>query len=384
MGLTTIHNDDFNLATALGGMTQGVTAWDMAQAYAVLANQGIKVELHTIKRVEDRNGQLLFAQRSNPQTVISPQTAYLITDILKDAVHHGTAARLRIGRPVAAKTGTTDDNRDAYLVAYTPDLVVSVWLGHDIPVLGQIRGGSRTTIPFMQEIMSQVLKNREPLDFTRPPGITGPVAVCRKSGLRPGEYCPPDSIVNEIFPTALVPQEICNLHVQLRICRTSGLLASEYCPAHEITTGTFLLRPEFIATDERWRGKDAAGRVPLDAALSPPTEYCDMHAQPAPPPTELNLFLMDNPLMINLWWEWQANVHEFLIYRRAAGSDEQIFLQRIPGNTNHFADQTVEYGVTYIYRLFSVNTEGVRSLPAERTITTPPGSGASHPPIILP
>ncbi|HAP32734.1 MAG TPA: penicillin-binding protein [Firmicutes bacterium] len=384
MGLTTIHDDDYNLATTLGGMTQGVTAFDMAQAYAVLANQGIKVDLHTIKRVEDRNGQLLFAQRSDPQTVISPQTAYLITDILKDAVHHGTASRLRIGRPVAAKTGTTDDNRDAYLVAYTPDLVVSIWLGHDIPALGRIRGGSRTTIPFMNDIMSQVLKNREPLDFTRPPGITGPIAICRKSGLRPGDYCPPDSIVNEIFPTAIVPRETCNLHVEMKICRASGLLASEYCPAHEITTGTFLLRPEFIITDKRWKGKDAIGRAPLDAALSPPTEHCDMHVKPAPPPTELNLFLMDNPLTINLWWEWQDNVHEYLIYRRVAGSDEQIFLQRIPGNTNHFADQTVEYGVTYIYRLFSVNTEGVRSLPAERTISTHSGSGVSHPPLTLP
>jgi len=382
MGLTTIHDDDYNLVTTLGGMTQGVTVWDMAQAYAVLANQGIKVKLHTIKRVEDRNGVLIYEQRNAPQTVISPQTAYLITDILKDAVQHGTASRLRIGRPVAAKTGTTDDNRDAWLVAYTPDLVVSVWLGHDIPILGQIRGGSRTTIPFMQEIMSQTLKNREPLDFTRPPGITGPIAVCSKSGLRPGDYCPPGSIINELFPTALVPQETCNMHLAIKICRVSGLLAGEYCPAHEITTSTFLLRPEFIATDERWKaGKP--GRVPLDAAISPPAAYCDMHVQPAPPPTELNLYLMDNPLLINLWWEWQANVHEYLIYRRVAGSDEQVFLQRIPGNVNHFADQTVEYSVTYIYRVFSVNTEGVRSLPAERTISTPPGSGVSQPPLTL-
>ncbi len=146
MGISTIHPDDYNLATALGGMTHGVTAFDMAQAFGVLANQGLKTKLHTVKRIEDASGNVLYEYGNEPDDVLSTQTAYLVTHMLKDAVHRGTASRLNVGRPVAGKTGTTSDNRDAYLVAYTPDLVVSFWMGHDIQKLGRIQGGSSSTI----------------------------------------------------------------------------------------------------------------------------------------------------------------------------------------------------------------------------------------------
>ena len=373
MGLTTIHNDDYNLATTLGGMTHGVTALDMTQAYAVLANQGIKVDLHTVSRIEDRNDQLFYEYRNNPQAVLSSQTAYLITDILKDVVRRGTASRLRVGRPVAAKTGTTSDNRDAYLNAYTPDLVVSVWLGHDIPVLGRISGGSSTTVPFMNEILNRVLEGREPVDFIRPPGISGPISICSKSGLRPGDYCPADSIVSELFPSAMVPQESCDLHLEIDVCSASGLLPGEFCPDYEIITSAFLLRPEFEATDGRWRG--AAGRVPADAGSKPPESLCNVHTEPAPSPTGLNLYLLENPLRVNLWWEWEDNIKEYLIFRKSEGMEEPLLLQKVPGSTNQYVDQHVEEGNLYVYTIVAVNEAGVRSLPTERTISTPQNNG---------
>lgn len=378
MGISTIHEDDYNLATAIGGMTEGVTALDMTQAFAVLANQGIKVNLHTVKRIEDRHGQLLYEYRNEPEAVLSAQTAYLTTDILKDVVRRGTAARLRIGRPVAAKTGTTSDNRDAYLSAYTPDLVVSVWLGHDIPKLGRISGGSGTTIPFMNEIMSQVLADREPLDFVRPPGISGPISICSKSGLRPGDDCPSDTIVGEIFPTEMVPHEKCDLHFKMEVCAASGMLPGEYCPDYEVSEKVFLLRPDFEITDGRWRG--AAGRVPADAALMPPEEHCDLHTEPAPTPMGLNLYLLDRPLRVNLWWEWQDDIAEYRVYRRTADEEEISLLQSVPGSINHYVDQNIEKDTEYVYKIVAVNNEGVRSQPAERSISTPPGDGSDRPP----
>ena len=372
MGLTTIHNDDYNLATTLGGMTHGVSAFDMTQAYAVLANQGIKINFHTVKRIEDRNGQLIYEYRNEPQAVLSAQTSYLITDILKDVVLRGTAARLRIGRPVAAKTGTTSDNRDAYLNAYTPDLVVSVWLGHDIPILGRISGGSSTTVPFMNEILSQLLEGREPLDFIRPPGIS-PVSICNKSGLRPGAYCPSGNIISELMPTAMISQDSCELHVGLEICSASRLLPNEFCPDYEITTGVFFLRPEFEATDGRWRG--TAGRVPADAGLYPPQNYCNVHSKPspAPAPIGLNLYLLENPRRVNLWWEWQENIKEYLIFRKSDAMEESLLLQRIPGSINQFVDQQVESNTRYVYTIVAINEGGVRSLPTEISVFIPPG-----------
>ncbi|RJR20820.1 MAG: PBP1A family penicillin-binding protein [Desulfobacteraceae bacterium] len=275
MGLTTIHPDDYNLAATLGGLTRGVTAWDMAQSYAVLANEGIKVNLHTIKRIEDRNGKVLYEHRRKPEAVLSPQTAYLVSDMLKDVVLRGTASGLKAGRPLAAKTGTTSDNRDAYLITYTPEIVVSFWMGHDIQRMGRIPGGSRDTIPFMNIILPQILEAFPPSDFTMPTGLIGPVNICRKSGLRPGPSCPEEDIVAEIFPAEQVPQDTCNLHVSLRICRSSGLLVGNYCPPGEVERRIFLYRPPFERTDERWRGEP--GRGPEDAALLPPWEYCWQH-----------------------------------------------------------------------------------------------------------
>ncbi|NLL21987.1 MAG: PBP1A family penicillin-binding protein [Firmicutes bacterium] len=274
MGITTIHPDDYNLAASLGGLTWGTTVFDMAQAYCVLANEGKKADLHAVKRIEDRNGHVLYEHSSQAEQVISPQTAFLVTDMLKDVVQRGTASNLNIVQPLAAKTGTTSENRDAYLVAYTPDIVVSFWMGHDIQTLGRIDGGSGEAVPFMNAILSQVLKDVPPHDFSVPLGITGPVSICSKSGLRPGPHCPDEDIVEEIFPAGKAPGRRCDLHIELEICTRSGLLASHNCPPWGRVRRTFLLRPEYELTDKRW-GK--TGRGPEDAALLPPSRYCILH-----------------------------------------------------------------------------------------------------------
>lgn len=272
MGLTTIHPDDNNLAAALGGLTRGVTAFDMAQAYAVLANEGIRVDLHTVEKIEDRNGVVLYRHRQEPELVLRPQTACLLTDILQEAALRGTSAGITTARPVAAKTGTASENRDACLVAYTPNIVVSMWLGHDIPKFGRINGGSKTVIPFMNALLEQVYEVIPPADFNKPTGISEPISICSKSGLLPGLHCPQDTIVEEIFPVNQIPRETCDRHVLRYVCQTSGLLPGNFCSQ---TPGVFLLRPDFITTDERWKGEP--GRVPEDAALMAPSLYCQEH-----------------------------------------------------------------------------------------------------------
>ncbi len=369
MGISTLHPDDYHLATAIGGMTHGVTAFDMAQAFGVLGNQGIKTKLHTVKRIEDPSGQVLYEYRRDPDDVLSPQTAYLITDILKDVVQSGTAARLSVGRPIAAKTGTTSDNRDAYLVAYTPDLVVSFWMGHDIQTLGQIQGGSGSTIVFMNEIVTRLMKDKPALDFERPPGISGPVSICSKSGLRPGEHCPDEAIISELFPTHLLPQDTCEMHVEMEVCAVSGLLPGDYCPEQEIVNEIFLNRPEFEVTDGRWRG--GAGRGPEDAGLMSPSEPCDIHTQPAPRPSDLTAYLLHNPPRAHLWWNRDLDIAEYRVYRRAAGEEDFVLLTTLPGSSNQFLDDDLEMNTLYTYHLVAINTQGVRSEPAALNLQVP-------------
>lgn len=275
IGLSTLGPDDYHLAAALGGVTNGVTPLEIAQSYAVLANEGVKSELHTIRRVENSMGHVIYENNQHREVILSTTTAFLVTDMLKDVARTGTAAALRTEHPLAVKTGTSSHNRDAYLIAYTPELVISFWMGHDLRATGNIQGGSSAAIPFFNALFDEITENMTPPDFTKPQGIAEPVKICSKSGKLPGPYCPSEKIVSEFFPETLVPQDECDRHIVINVCRTSHLLPGLFCPSAEVEPWVFLDRPPYKVTDERWRGEE--GRKPADAYRMPPTEYCNMH-----------------------------------------------------------------------------------------------------------
>ena len=135
MGISTFvlegPQNDRNLATALGGLTKGVTPLELTSAYGTFANKGVHVEPVAILKVLDRNGKVLEQADPKQRSVVSETSAAELTDMLQGVVAHGTGAGANIGRPAAGKTGTTSDYRDAWFVGYTPDLVAGVWVGCD-------------------------------------------------------------------------------------------------------------------------------------------------------------------------------------------------------------------------------------------------------------
>lgn len=136
---------DVNLAMSIGGLTQGVTLWDMAKAYSVFANNGELVEPTAILKILDRNGNVLEEHETAAGTQVLDRDAVSeLNAILQDAVLHGTGGGAYIGREMAGKTGTTDDEHDAWFVGYTPDLACAVWIGDDTGGNAGYTGG---TIP---------------------------------------------------------------------------------------------------------------------------------------------------------------------------------------------------------------------------------------------
>ena len=131
MGISTLTDQDYNLSTALGGLTHGVTPLEMVQAYGVLANGGIKVQPTAILKIVDRNGQVVEENSIQEKRVVDEKDAAIITNMLESVINGGTGGNAAIGRPAAGKTGTTDDSKDAWFVGYTPDLVAAVWIGDD-------------------------------------------------------------------------------------------------------------------------------------------------------------------------------------------------------------------------------------------------------------
>ena len=216
MGISSFAPEEIdNLSLTLGGFTYGVSAIDMAQAYSVLANSGVRVDLHTVEKIVDPNGRVIFEQFNDPQQIISPQAAFLVNDILQDFVTKYLGRALQIDRPVAAKTGTTENWKDVYLVAYTPNLVASFWMGYDEPKMGSIQQGWRYSTVFLREVFLEAFKNLEIRNFNRPDGIVR-MEVCSISGLRPNDLCRAAGTVrSDYFIAGHFPNWLCDYHADL-------------------------------------------------------------------------------------------------------------------------------------------------------------------------
>jgi len=206
MGISSPLHD--NLSMALG--SSSISLYELTKAYAVFANQGNSFKPIFIKKILDRDGNLLeenlplFYPRdpSEENHILSPQTAYLMTHLLESVVQNGTGWRAKaLGRPVAGKTGTTDQFLDAWFIGYTPEFITGVWTGFDDErTLGENETGARAASPIWVNFMSKMLKDRPLKDFPIPEGIefmkinpqTGQMSLakeaileCFKEGTRP-------------------------------------------------------------------------------------------------------------------------------------------------------------------------------------------------------
>lgn len=217
MGITSLvdrgNANDRNLSFALGGLTRGVSPLEIASAYGVLANGGIRVTPIAILRVEDANGNVLEENEPSRSIVLNEQTAYLMTDVLRGVIERGTGKAAAIGRPAAGKTGTTDDNTNAWFVGYTPDLVAAVWMGDDDQskqlVYRGVRYGSWFTAGIWGKFMKEALKNTPPSDFKAPDGLETAV-IDTQTGLLATTAC--TSVREEIFVKGTEPRQYCTLH----------------------------------------------------------------------------------------------------------------------------------------------------------------------------
>jgi penicillin-binding protein 1A len=173
-----------NLSLALGA--SGVSLAEMVTAYNCFNNGGARVLPFYISRILDRSGRQVYDHPLRSEAVQEPETAYIMTHLLKGVVKEGTGWRLKaLGRPVAGKTGTTNDFRDAWFIGFVPQITAGVWVGMDnLTPLGPGETGAQAASPIFLEFFQKALVNLPPEDFTVPPGIifqpvkgTGPAAV---------------------------------------------------------------------------------------------------------------------------------------------------------------------------------------------------------------
>jgi penicillin-binding protein 1A len=159
------------LALALGA--SGLTPLELTAAYSVFASQGVRYEPGAVKWVEDPDGRVLEKHVPVGERVMSEQRAFVMTTMLQGVVQRGTAKHAKaLGRPVAGKTGTTNDFVDAWFVGYSPNLVAGVWVGiDDQQSLGDQETGARAALPIWMEFMQQVLERMPLQEFVTPPHV---------------------------------------------------------------------------------------------------------------------------------------------------------------------------------------------------------------------
>jgi penicillin-binding protein 1A len=182
-----------HLANALGSTE--TTLLNLTTAYGMIANGGQKIEPSFIDRIQDRYGKTIF--KADPRTcatcgpliqwqnqttpevidtrefIADPRTCYQMTSILEGVIQRGTATSLaELGYPIAGKTGTTNDSKDAWFIGYTPHLVVGVFVGFDNPKsLGEKETGGSVAVPIFKEFMERALVDVPPSPFRVPPGV---------------------------------------------------------------------------------------------------------------------------------------------------------------------------------------------------------------------
>ncbi|HMN28316.1 MAG TPA: PBP1A family penicillin-binding protein, partial [Caldilineaceae bacterium] len=255
LGITTLTRSDYGLSLSLGAGE--IPLIEMAGAFAVFANQGVRKPPLAILKITDNSGNVICdaADPARPcsrnptaagQQVISPVDAFLISDILSDNEARtpifGPNSLLRLDRPAAAKTGTTNDFRDVLTLGYTPQLVTGVWVGNaDNSEMVQISGITGAA-PIWNEFMRTALANEPVIEFTPPPGVRQ-YEVCAETGTMPSQACPErrQRWFAEDRPP-LPPEK--DLYQLIRLDRLTGRLANEFTPADAIEEKLFKIYPE--------------------------------------------------------------------------------------------------------------------------------------------
>lgn len=261
----------YGLALTLGGGE--MKPLELTGAYATLANGGLRRAPTPILWVEDQSGNVLIDhRRRDGEQVVEPEMAYLMTDILSDKEERclvfACPSVLELSdRPAAAKTGSTNDTRDAWTVGYTPDIAAGVWVGNNdntpmADVLGSAGAG-----PIWQAFMQRAHEGIQPHDFPRPAGVVER-EICALSGAEPSPYCPEKRM--EVFSIDnLPPEEDQDWLQEAEIDLNSGLLANDHCRSNVTTKVALFLNRISDPKGQEWLRQWAAER---GITIAPETE----------------------------------------------------------------------------------------------------------------
>lgn len=335
LGITTLNRPDYGLSLSLGAGE--IPLLEMTGAFAVFANGGVRMPPTAILKITDSTGEVI-CDSADPnrscapsadrgRQVISAVDAFLITDILSDNEARtpvfGPNSLLRLDRPAAAKTGTTNDFRDVLTMGYTPQLATGVWVGNaDNSEMVQISGITGAA-PIWNEFMRVAHANEPVVEFTPPAGVRQ-YEVCAETGTMPSEACPERRMRWYAEDRPPLPPER-DLYQIIRLDRNSGRLATEFTPPDAIEEKVFKIYPEAYR------------------------QWAEEHGIPQPPISEEDVFEFAPELVIRSPLEGET-------------VDGVITVMGI-ANVPEFASYELQYGISHDPGAFSAPVAGPFNAP---------------------
>lgn len=280
VGLTTIVEQepgedgmiysDINQSAALGGLTYGVTTFEMTAAYASIANGGVYTKPVLYSKVVDHDGNVVI-DNTTPTThqAMKPTTAWQLIDAMKTVVNSGTGtpARMQTGITCAGKTGTTSESYDLWFCGMTPYYTASIWMGFDMNVDMSNLGSVHETM--WRDIMDQIatMEGQDPAaDFERPEGISG-ITLCKISGKIPGKDCP---TVSDYCASDFGPGGVCEGHQTIELCKESKKVANKGCPEKV----KFTIEVDDVTGEKKLVGDDGSDAEDYEFT----EEVCPLHS----------------------------------------------------------------------------------------------------------
>lgn len=283
LGISTLNGKpgDYGLSLVLGAGE--VKPVEMANAYAAFENGGLHNALRPILNIAKDGKVVKDFTQDKPTQALEPEVAYQITSILSDnnarTPVFGSRSKLILpDRPVAAKSGTTNSNRDGWTVGFTPQISVAVWVGNNEANKTMIKGadGSVVAAPIWNRFMQEYHKGKPVVEFTQPATLKT-VTVDRLSGKLPTDQSPPDQLITDLFADWQIPTTTDDVHTKVKIDKVSGKLATSLTPADSIIEQFFISihsevpdKPNWEDPVQQW-ARDNGGDRP------PPTATDDIH-----------------------------------------------------------------------------------------------------------
>ncbi|KYG91475.1 peptidoglycan glycosyltransferase [[Bacillus] sp. KCTC 13219] len=286
MGFSRLTEGDYvNLATAIGGLTNGTTVEENTNAFATLANGGQFIDAYMIEKIVDLDGNIIYQHEVEPVEVFTPETSYIVTDMLRDVLDYGTGMRakstLKFSSDFAAKTGTTQDYKDVWLVGYNPNISLGVWMGYDQPrslyTFNNTYYQPSTRVNLLWASLMNTIYDIDPEfigtkeKFEKPANVVS-ASFCGISGLAPSEACSSAGLVrsdlfnrNVFVPSIPDDSLVSSASVNIDGKSYSALPST---PAEFVTMGGVGLNEEFVKRMLGSLGGDPAKLLPNNSSLS--------------------------------------------------------------------------------------------------------------------